>query len=89
MLIHIVKHLHAKLQVSRHQVAQSKALVAPQPTAGEKWSFGSQKSKFFGQHLILKPQLSFDQVLIMISQEWLKNHQDAKVSIFGQLKSQL
>ena len=41
------------------------------------------KVKKFGQHLILKPQSSFDQVLIMIPQEWLKNHQDAKVTIFG------
>ena len=47
------------------------------------------KVKIFGQHLILKPQSSFDQFLIMIPQAWLKNHQDAKVSIFGQLKSQL
>ena len=44
------------------------------------------KVKNFGQHLILSTQSSFDQVLIMIPQEWLKNHQDAKVSIFGQLK---
>ena len=44
------------------------------------------KVKNFGQHLILKPQSSFGQILTMISQEWLKNHQDAKVSIFGQLK---
>ena len=47
------------------------------------------KVKIFGQHLILKPQSSFGQILTMISQEWLKIHQDAKVSIFGQLKSQL
>ena len=47
------------------------------------------KVKIFGQHLILKPQSSFGQILTMISQEWLKNHQDAKVSIFGQLKSHL
>ena len=87
--IHIVKHLHAKFQGSQGQVAQSKALIASQSTVGAKWSFGSQKSKKFGQHLILKPQSSFGQVLTMIPQEWLKNHQDAKVSIFGQLKSQL
>ena len=44
------------------------------------------KVQIFGQHLILKPQTSFDQCLIMILKAWLKNHQDAKVSIFGQLK---
>ena len=42
-----------------------------------------------GQHIILSTQSSFDQVLIMIPQAWLKNHQDAKVIILGQLKSQL
>ena len=36
----------------------------------------------FGQHLILSLQSSFDQVLIMIPQEWLKNHQDAKSYYF-------
>ena len=41
------------------------------------------KVKNFGQHLILKPQTSFDQFLIMILKEWLKKSQDAKVSIFG------
>ena len=47
------------------------------------------KSQIFGQHIILKPQSSFDQVLIMIPQAWLKKSQDTKVSILGQLKSQL
>ena len=86
MLIHIVKHLHVKFQGSQGQVAQSKVPFAQQSTVGAKWSFGSQKSNFFGQHLILKPQTSFDKFLIMISQAWLKKSQDAKVSIFGQLK---
>ena len=40
------------------------------------------KVNFFGQHLTLKPQSSFDQVLIMISQEWLKNHQGVKSFYF-------
>lgn len=44
------------------------------------------KVQIFGQHIILKSQTSFDQCLIMILKTWLKNHQDAKVSIFGQLK---
>ena len=44
------------------------------------------KVQIFGQHLILKPQTSFDQFLIMILKAWLKKSQDAKVSIFGQLK---
>ena len=47
------------------------------------------KVKIFGQHIILKPQSLFYQFLIMIPQAWLKKSQDAKVSIFGQLKSQL
>ena len=47
------------------------------------------KVRIFGQHLILSSQSSFDQVLIMIPQEQLKNHQDAKVTIFGQQKSQM
>ena len=47
------------------------------------------KVKNFGQHLILKPQTSFDQFLIMTLKVWFKKSQDAKVSIFGQLKSQL
>ena len=40
------------------------------------------KVKNFGQHLILSSQSSFDQVLIMIPQEWLKNHQGAKSYYF-------
>ena len=44
------------------------------------------KVQIFGQHLILKPQTSFDQLLIMIFKAWLKKSQDAKVSILGQLK---
>ena len=44
------------------------------------------KVQIFGQHIILKPQTSFDQWLIMILKAWLKNHQNAKVSLFGQLK---
>ena len=47
MLIYIVKHLHVKFQGSQGQVAQSKALIASQSTVGVKWSFGSQKSKFW------------------------------------------
>ena len=44
------------------------------------------KIQIFGQHIILKPQTSFDQFLIMILKAWLKKSQDAKVSIFRQLK---
>ena len=40
------------------------------------------KVRIFGQHLILSPQSSFDQVLIMIPQEWLKNHQRWKSCYF-------
>ena len=40
------------------------------------------KVKKFGQHLILSSQSSFDQVLIMIPQAWLKNPQDAKSYYF-------
>ena len=41
------------------------------------------KVKIFGQHLIFKPQSSFDQVLIMIHQGLLKIHQDSKVAKLG------
>ena len=40
------------------------------------------KVKKICQHLILKPQSSFDQVLIMIPQAWLKNHQGCKSFYF-------
>ena len=40
------------------------------------------KSRIVGQHLILSSQSPFDQVLIMISQAWLKNHQDVKSYYF-------
>ena len=86
MPINMAKHPHIKFQDSQHKIAQSKTLIAQQTTAGAKWSFDSQNSRFFGQHLILKPQTSFYQCLIMIFKVWLKKSQDAKVSIFGQLK---
>ena len=89
MPINIVKHLHAKLQGSQGQVAQSKNPNCFTINCRGKMVIWQSKVKIFGQHLILKPQSSFGQILTMISQEWLKNHQDAKVSIFGQLKSQL
>ena len=44
--IYILKHLHAKFQNSQCKFAQSKTLIAQQSTAGAKWSFDSQKSKF-------------------------------------------
>ena len=40
------------------------------------------KVRIFGQHLILSSQSSFDQVLIMIPQAWLKNHQGCKSYYF-------
>ena len=40
------------------------------------------KSQIFGQLLILKPQTSFDQFLIMIPQAWLKNHRGVKSFYF-------
>ena len=86
MPINMVKHPHAKFQDLQHKIAQSKTLIALQSTVGAKWSFDSQKVQIFGQHLILKPQTSFDQCLIMILKSWLKKSKDAKVSIFGQLK---
>ena len=46
MPIYITKHLYVKFQDSQHQIAQSKTLIASQSTAGAKWSFDSQKSKF-------------------------------------------
>ena len=89
MPINMVKHPHIKFQGFQHKIAQSKTLIALQSTVGAKWSFDSQKFNFLVKHLILKPQTSFDQFLIMIFKAWLKKSQDAKVSIFGQLKSQL
>ena len=77
-----LKHLHAESQDSQCQFAQSKVPFDPQSTAGAKWSFCSQKVRIFGQHLILSTQSSFDQVFIMIPQEWLKNHQGCKSYYF-------
>ena len=75
-------------QVSR-LTAQNCAVKNPNCTTvncSGKMVIWQSKVQIFGQHIILKPQTSFDQFLIMILKAWLKNHQDAKVSIFGQLK---
>ena len=78
-------------QVSRHsaQNCTVKTLNCTTVNCRGKMVIWQSKVQIFGQHIILKPQTSFDQCLIMILKVWLKNHQDAKVSIFGQLKSQL
>ena len=86
MPTNMFKHPHAKFQALQHKIAQSKTLIAQQSTAGAKWSFDSQKSRFLVNILFYKPQTSFDQFLIMILKACLKKSQDAKVSIFGQLE---
>ena len=71
-------------QVSRHS-AQNCTVKNPNCTTINcrgKIVIWQSTVKIFGQHLILKPQSSFYQVLIMISQEWLKNHQGVKSFYF-------
>ena len=83
------KHCQASIcQVSR-LTAQNCTVKNPNCTTVNcrgKMVIWQSKVQIFGQHIILKPQTSFDQCLIMILKAWLKNHQDAKVSLFGQLK---
>ena len=86
MLIHIVKHLHAKFQGSQGQVAQSKTLIAQQSTVGAKWSFDSQKFKFLVNILFWNHKHHLINAWSWFSKLGSKNHQDAKVSLFGQLK---
>ena len=76
-------------QASTCQVSRLTMPISSTVNCRGKMVILQSKVRIFGQHLILSPQSSFDQVLIMIPQEWLKNHQDAKVTIFGQQKSQL
>ena len=83
MPINMVKHPHTKFQDLQHKIAQSKTLIALQSTAGAKWSFDSQTSRFFVNILILKYISSFDQGLIMIHQGLLIIHQDSKVAKLG------
>ena len=75
-------------QVSRHSARDCtvKTLNCTTVNCRGKMVIWQSKVQIFGQHLILKPQTSFDQCLIMILKARLKNHQDAKVSLFGQLK---
>ena len=88
-----VSHAYKYGQASSYQVsrltAQNCTVKNPNcPTVNcrGKMVIWQSKVQIFGQHLILKPQTSFDQFLIMILKAWLKKSQDAKVSIFGQLK---
>ena len=75
-------------QVSRHsaQNCTVKNTNCTTVNCRGKMVIWQSKVQIFGQHIILKPQTSFDQCLIMILKAWLKKSQDAKVSIFGQLK---
>ena len=86
---HAYKHCQASIcQVSR-LTASNYTVKNPNCSTVNcrgKMVIWQSKVKIFGQHLILKPQSSFDQFLIMIPQAWLKKSQDAKVSIFGQLE---
>ena len=86
---HAYKHGQApSCQVSRLS-AQNCTVKNPNCTTVNcrgKMVIWQSKVQIFYQHLILKPQTSFDQCLIMILKAWLQNHQDAKVSLFGQLK---
>ena len=88
-----VPHAYKHGQASSYQVsrltAQNCTVKNPNCTTVNcrgKMVIWQSKVQIFGQHLILKPQTSFDQFLIMILKAWLKKSQDAKVSIFGQLK---
>ena len=89
MLIYIVKHPYVKFQGSQGQVAHSEVPFAQQSTAGAKWSFGSQNSKFLVNILFW----SHNHHLIKSWTWFHKNGSEIikmpKVSIFGQLKSQL
>ena len=91
-----VSHAHTHCQAPTCQVSRltRSSCTVKNPNCSTvnyrgKMVIWQSKVKNFGQHLILKPQTSFDQFLIMILKAWLKKSQDAKVSIFGQLKSQL
>ena len=88
-----VPHAHKHCQASSCQVsrliAQNCTVKCPNCSAVNcrgKMVIWQSKVQIFGQHLILKPQTSCDQFFIMILKAWLKKSQDAKVSIFGQLK---
>ena len=88
-----VPHAYKYGQASSYQVsrlsAQNCTVKNPNCTTVNcrgKMVIWQSKVQIFGQHLILKPQTSFDQCLIMTLKAWLKKSQDAKVSIFGQLK---
>ena len=84
-----VPHSYKHGQASSYQVsrltAQNCTIKNPNcPTVNcrGKMVIWQSKVKIFGQHIILKPQSSFDQVLIMIPQAWFKNHQGCKSFYF-------
>ena len=88
-----VSHAYKYGQASSYQVSRLsaqnctvKTLNCTTVNCRGKMVIWQSKVQIFGQHIILKPQTSFDQCLIMILKIWLRNHQDAKVSLFGQLK---
>ena len=88
-----VSYAYKDVQVSSYQVSRHsaqnctvKTLDCTTVNCRGKMVIWQSKVQIFGQHIILKPQTSFDQCLIMILKIWLRNHQDAKVSLFGQLK---
>ena len=84
-----VPHAYKHGQASSYQVSRLTAqnCTVKNPNCSTvncrgKMVIWQSKVKIFGQHLILKPQSSFVQILIMIPQGKLKNHQDAKSYYF-------
>ena len=80
-----VSHAYKYGQASSYQVsrlsAQNCTVKNPNCTTVNcrgKMVIWQSKVQIFGQHIILKPQTSFDQCLIMILKIWLRNHQRCK-----------
>ena len=80
-----VSHAYKYGQVSSYQVSRHsaqnctvKTLNCTTVNCRGKMVIWQSKVQIFGQHIILKPQTSFDQCLIMILKIWLRNHQRCK-----------
>ena len=80
-----VSHAYKYGQVSSYQVSRHsaqnctvKTLNCTTVNCRGKMVIWQSKVQIFGQHIILKPQTSFDQCLIMILKIWLRNHQNCK-----------
>ena len=89
MPTNMVKHPHIKFQDIQHKNCTVKTLIALQSTVGAKWSFGSQKFKFLVNISFWSHNHHLINSWSWFHKTWLKKSKDAKVSIFGQLKSLL